>query len=82
MVDFAARVLRPAPGTVRATIALPHCTAQLVRAAGVLPADGRRSVVLYMHGGAFLDLWGQHSWPVGDRAVRAPTARCSSSTTG
>ncbi|WP_137144176.1 alpha/beta hydrolase fold domain-containing protein [Mycolicibacterium sp. CR10] len=54
VVDFAARVLRPAPGTVRATIALPHCTAQLVRAAGVLPADGRRSVVLYMHGGAFL----------------------------
>jgi acetyl esterase/lipase len=33
---------------------LPHCTAQLVRAAGVLPADGTRRVVLYMHGGAFL----------------------------
>ena len=28
--------------------------AQLVRAAGVLPADGKRRVVLYMHGGAFL----------------------------
>ena len=54
VVDFAARVLRPAPGTVRATISLPHCTAQLVRAAGVLPADGKRSVILYMHGGAFL----------------------------
>ena len=54
LVDFASRVLRPAPGTVRATIALPNCTAQLVRAAGVLPADGKRSVVLYMHGGAFL----------------------------
>jgi acetyl esterase/lipase len=54
LIDFAARVLRPAPGTVRATIALPNCTAQLVRAAGVLPADGKRSVVLYMHGGAFL----------------------------
>jgi len=54
LVDFACRVLRPAPGTVRATIALPNCTAQLVRAAGVLPADGKRSVVLYMHGGAFL----------------------------
>ena len=53
-VDFAARVLRPSPGTVRATISLPHCTAQLVRAAGVLPADGKRSVILYMHGGAFL----------------------------
>ena len=54
LLDFAARVMRPAPGTVRATIALPHCTAQLVRAAGVLPADGKRSVILYLHGGAFL----------------------------
>ncbi|WP_102145197.1 alpha/beta hydrolase [Mycobacterium hubeiense] len=54
LVDFAARLLRPTPGSVRATIALPNCTAQLVRAAGVLPADGKRSVVLYMHGGAFL----------------------------
>src|SRR5881628_4151275 len=45
VVDFAARVLRPAPGTVRATIGLPNCTAQLVRAAGVLPADGKRSVI-------------------------------------
>jgi acetyl esterase/lipase len=54
VVDFAARILKPAPGTVRATIALPHCTAQLVRASGVLPADGKRSVILYMHGGAFL----------------------------
>lgn len=54
LLDFAARILKPAPGTVRATISLPHCTAQLVRAAGVLPADGNRSVVLYLHGGAFL----------------------------
>lgn len=54
VVDFACRVLKPAPGTVRATIALPKCNAQLVRAAGVLPADGNRRVVLYMHGGAFL----------------------------
>jgi acetyl esterase/lipase len=54
LVDFAARVLRPSPGTIRATISLPNCTAQLVRADGVLPADGKRSVVLYMHGGAFL----------------------------
>ncbi len=54
MVDFVARVMRPAPGTVRATIGLPNCTGQLVRAAGVLPADGRRSVILYLHGGAFL----------------------------
>jgi acetyl esterase/lipase len=54
LVDFVARVVRPAPGTVRATISLPNSTAQLVRAGGVLPADGNRSVVLYMHGGAFL----------------------------
>jgi acetyl esterase/lipase len=54
LIDFASRALRPAPGTVRATIGLPHCTAQLVRAKGVLPADGTRRVVLYMHGGAFL----------------------------
>src|ERR1700761_5817515 len=45
LVDFVARVMRPAQGTVRATISLPHCTAQLVRAGGVLPADGNRSVV-------------------------------------
>ena len=54
LVDFVARVMRPAPGTVRATISLPNCTAQLVRAGGVLPADGNHSVILYMHGGAFL----------------------------
>lgn len=54
LVDFVARVARPAPGTVRATISLPHCTAQLVRAPGVLPADGKRGVILYLHGGAFL----------------------------
>ena len=53
-VEFAARALSPAPGTVRADIRLAHCTAQLVRAAGVLPADGTRRVVLYLHGGAFL----------------------------
>jgi acetyl esterase/lipase len=60
LVDFAARVMRPAAGTVRATIGLPNCTAQLVRAAGVLPADGRRRVIVYMHGGAFLTC-GAHS---------------------
>jgi acetyl esterase/lipase len=53
-VDFACRILRPVPGTIRATIALQNCTAQLVRAPGVLPADGKRSVILYLHGGAFL----------------------------
>jgi acetyl esterase/lipase len=54
VVDFAARALLPRPGTVRKTVRLPHATAQLVRAPGVLPADGTRRVVLYMHGGAFL----------------------------
>ncbi|MGE2719199.1 alpha/beta hydrolase [Mycolicibacterium celeriflavum] len=54
LVDFVSRIARPAPGTVRATISLPNCTAQLVRAPGVLPADGKRGVILYMHGGAFL----------------------------
>src|ERR671916_710656 len=54
LVDFVARVARPTPGTVRATISLPNCTAQLVRASGVLPADGKRSVIVYMHGGAFM----------------------------
>lgn len=60
LVDLAARMMRPAPGTVRATIGLPNCTAQLVRAAGVLPADGTRSVILYLHGGGFLTC-GVHS---------------------
>jgi len=54
LIDFAARAMAPVPGSVRATIRLPHCTARLVRAAGVLPADGSRRVVLYMHGGGFL----------------------------
>ena len=54
VVEFAARAITPTPGTVRADIGLAHCTAQLVRAAGVLPADGTRRVVLYLHGGAFL----------------------------
>ncbi|MGH3576065.1 MAG: alpha/beta hydrolase [Mycobacterium sp.] len=54
IVDFASRVLLPTPGTIRATVELPNATAQLVRAPGVLPADGKRRVVLYLHGGAFL----------------------------
>src|ERR1700732_4450698 len=40
LVDWASRMLPPIPGTVRATINLTHCTAQVVRAKGVLPADG------------------------------------------
>src|ERR1700756_4050705 len=54
VVEFAARAIKPAAGTVRAGIALGHCTAQLIRAAGVLPADGSRRVVFYRHGGGFL----------------------------
>ncbi|OBK85947.1 esterase [Mycolicibacter heraklionensis] len=54
LVDHAARVVPSAPGSVRHTIRLPYCTARLVRAAGVLPADGIGRVVLYLHGGAFL----------------------------
>ena len=54
LLDFAARALLPSPGTVRATVGLPNASAQLVRAPGVLPADGRRRVVLYLHGGGFL----------------------------
>jgi acetyl esterase/lipase len=54
LVDFAARALLPSPGTVRATVGLSNASAQLVRAPGVLPADGRRRVVLYLHGGGFL----------------------------
>jgi acetyl esterase/lipase len=54
IIDFASRVLLPVPGTIRATVGLPNATAQLVRAPRVLPADGTRRVVLYLHGGAFL----------------------------
>jgi acetyl esterase/lipase len=54
LVDVACRVLKPSAGTIKATISLPNCNAQLVRADGVLPADGKRRIVLYMHGGAFL----------------------------
>ena len=54
LVDQVARALMPAPGTVRATVGLPNASAQLVRASGVLPADGRRRVVLYLHGGGFM----------------------------
>ena len=52
--DLLCRAIAPTPGTVRARIGLEHCTADLIRAKGVLPADGTRRVVLYMHGGAFL----------------------------
>lgn len=54
IIDFASRALLPPPRAIRAPIQLPHCAAQLVRADGVLPANGSGRVVLYMHGGAFL----------------------------
>jgi acetyl esterase/lipase len=54
LVEFAARTITRTRGTERTDIELAHCTAHLVRAAGVLPADGTRRIVLYLHGGAFL----------------------------
>ncbi len=54
LIDVAVGAVAPAPGCIRDTIRLPRCSARLVRAAGVLPADGTRRVVLYMHGGAFV----------------------------
>lgn len=60
LIDLASRVLLPVSATVRAEVTLPNASAQLVRAPGVLPADGTRRVVLYLHGGAFLTC-GAHS---------------------
>lgn len=54
VLDLAARVLLPPSATVRDSVQLPHASAQLVRAPGVLPADGTRRMVVYFHGGAFL----------------------------
>ena len=54
LIDLTAKVILPASATVRAEVALPNASAQLVRAPGVLPADGTRRVILYLHGGAFL----------------------------
>ncbi len=54
LIDLAARVLLPTSATVRETVNLRNASAQLVRAPGVLPADGTRRVVVYLHGGAFL----------------------------
>lgn len=54
LIDLAAKALLPASATVRDTVRLPNASAQLVRAPGVLPADGSRRMVVYLHGGAFL----------------------------
>jgi epsilon-lactone hydrolase len=65
LIDFAARALLPVPGSVRETVELPNCDGQLVRAAGVLPADGAHRAILYMHGGAFLTCGANsHAWLV------------------
>jgi acetyl esterase/lipase len=44
----------PASAAIRETVSLPNASAQMVRAPGVLPADGTRRAILYLHGGAFL----------------------------
>jgi acetyl esterase/lipase len=54
LIDLAARIVLPVSATVRETVNLRNASAQLVRAPGVLPADGTRRVVVYFHGGAFL----------------------------
>ncbi len=54
LIDLASRVLLPVSATVRETVNLPNASAQLVRAPGVLAADGSRRMILYFHGGAFL----------------------------
>lgn len=54
LIDLAARVVLPVSATVRETVNLRNASAQLVRAPGVLPADGTRRVIIYLHGGAFL----------------------------
>ena len=54
LIDLASRVLLPVSATVRETVSLRNASAQLVRAPGVLPADGSRRMILYFHGGAFL----------------------------
>lgn len=54
LIDDAARVLLPATDAARSEVNLPNASAELIRAAGVLPADGTKRVVLYLHGGAFL----------------------------
>ncbi|WP_324687600.1 alpha/beta hydrolase [Mycobacterium sp. 94-17] len=54
ILEYACAAILPAPRAIRATVTLPNATAQLVRAPGVLPADGSGRIVLYLHGGAFL----------------------------
>src|ERR1700757_3729753 len=46
LLALAARVVLPPSATVRQAVKLPTASAQLVRAPGVLPADGTRRMVL------------------------------------
>lgn len=54
VVESACAALMPAPGAVRATVALPNADAQLIRDKQVPPSDGAGRVILYLHGGAFV----------------------------
>lgn len=54
LIDLVAKAVLPVSATVRETVELSNASAQLVRAPGVLPADGSRRMVVYFHGGAFL----------------------------
>ena len=49
---------------------------------GVLPADGKRRVMLYMHGGAFLTCGVNTHGRLVNALSKFADARCSSSTTG
>ena len=83
LLDFVSACCGPHPGTVRATIGLPNCSAQLVRAPGVLPADGKRRVVALHARRRVPDLRSELAQPARRRRCRSsPTARCWSSTTG
>lgn len=53
-IEFACKAMALTSSATRTTVMLPTASAQLVRAPGVLPADGSQRVVLYLHGGAFL----------------------------
>jgi acetyl esterase/lipase len=55
VLDALARfVMVPPRGTVREPVWLNNCRSEVVRAAGVAPADGSGRAILYLHGGAFL----------------------------
>lgn len=53
-VGAACQSVMSAPAARRATVTLPNASAQLIHASRVIPTDGSRRVVLYLHGGAFM----------------------------